>query len=84
MRLVSASRTAEPLSTLAARARGTVHHVLAGCGERVERLLALGVTPGAPIVVLQTAPGIVFRCDQTEIAVERDVADVIFITPAEG
>jgi Fe2+ transport system protein FeoA len=53
-------------------------------GERVERLLALGVTAGAPVTVLQIFPGVVFRCDQTEIAVERDVADVILITPAEG
>ena len=36
-----------------------------------ERLCALGVTPGAPVTVLQTFPGVVFMCDQTELAVER-------------
>lgn len=46
---------------------------------RAERLAALGVTPGAPIRVLQTFPGIVFECDQTEVAVERTVARAILI-----
>jgi Fe2+ transport system protein FeoA len=39
----------------------------------------LGVTPGAAIRVLQTFPGIVFECDQTEMAVEREVARAILI-----
>jgi len=46
---------------------------------RAERLAALGVTPGARVRVLQTFPGIVFRCDETEIAVERTVARAILI-----
>src|SRR5689334_20052200 len=72
------------LSSMAAGARGVVHHVHPhGCG-RVDRLHALGVTAGAVILVLQTFPGVVFQCDQTELAVERSVADLILITPAEG
>ena len=47
--------------------------------DRAERLTALGVTPGAPIVVLQRFPGVVFQCDQTELAVEPAVADAIFV-----
>ena len=46
---------------------------------RAERLAALGVTPGASIRVLQTFPGIVFECDQTEMAVERAVAQAILV-----
>ncbi|MGC4084294.1 MAG: FeoA family protein [Vicinamibacterales bacterium] len=72
------------LSALAPGARGTVHRIHAHGGDRVDRLVALGVTPGAPITVLQTFPGIVFLCDQTELAVERAVADTIFVTLAEG
>jgi Fe2+ transport system protein FeoA len=52
--------------------------------DRVDRLVALGVTPGATITVLQTFPGIVFLCDQTELAVERAVADSIVVNIAEG
>jgi Fe2+ transport system protein FeoA len=39
------------------------------------------VTPGAAVTVLQTFPGIVFECDQTEVAVERAVAWAILIEP---
>ncbi len=46
---------------------------------RAERLAALGVTPGAPITVLQRFPGFVFVCDQTELAVEPEVARAILV-----
>jgi Fe2+ transport system protein FeoA len=58
---------------------GTIANVLRDPNGRAERLAALGVTPGARVRVLQTFPGIVFECDQTELAVERSVARVILI-----
>ena len=36
--------------------------------------MGLGVMPGARVTILQTFPGFVFLCDQTEFAVERTVA----------
>lgn len=84
MRLVSGSRGLRALSSLAPGARGTVHRVQAHAGDRIDRLVALGVTSGAPVTVLQTFPGIVFLCDQTELAVERAVADTILVKLAEG
>jgi DtxR family Mn-dependent transcriptional regulator len=47
--------------------------------DRAERLAALGVTPGAPITVLQTFPSFVFVCDQTEMAVEPAVARCVYV-----
>jgi DtxR family transcriptional regulator, Mn-dependent transcriptional regulator len=81
--LAFSSKGYRALSTLAAGTRGTVAHVQAHRGDRVDRLLALGVTPGAPVVVLQQFPGVVFLCDQTELAIERAVADVILVKVAE-
>jgi Fe2+ transport system protein FeoA len=63
------------LGSLAAGSRGVVVEVRAG------RLLVMGVTPGALVTVLQTFPGVVFLCDQTELAVERAVADAVFVRP---
>jgi Fe2+ transport system protein FeoA len=60
---------------------GVVVEVIVDPNGRAERLAALGVTPGARIRVLQTFPGIVFECDQTELAVERAVARVIVVAP---
>ena len=83
MRLVSGSKGLRTLSSLRPGARGTVHHVQARTRDRIDRLMALGVTAGAPVTVLQTFPGVVFLCDQTELAVERAVADTILVKPAE-
>jgi DtxR family transcriptional regulator, Mn-dependent transcriptional regulator len=67
------------LADLRSGIRGRVAHVVRDLTGRSERLAALGVTPGAAIRVLQTFPGIVFECDQTELTVERTVARSIFI-----
>jgi Fe2+ transport system protein FeoA len=82
--LGSASDGVRPLSALGAGARGVVCRVAALAGGRADRLHALGVTAGAPVTVLQTCPGVVFLCDQTELAVERSVAEIILIRTAEG
>ena len=72
-----------PLTALRAGSRGVVVEVRGSDNGRVDRLLALGVTPGARVSVLQTFPGIVFLCDQTELAVERGVADAILVRVGE-
>ena len=73
-----------PLSSLEPGATGVVVKVLRDRADRADRLAALGVTPGARIHVLQTFPGIVFQCDETELAVERTVARSILVDIADG
>ena len=68
-----------PLAELRVGACGTVEDVGRSGDGRTDRLLSLGVTPGARVRVLQTFPGVVFLCDQTELAVERSVAHSIFV-----
>jgi Fe2+ transport system protein FeoA len=68
-----------PLTAMAEREIGVVVEVRAASEGRADRLLALGVTPGARVTMLQRFPGIVFLCDQTELAVERAVADAIVV-----
>lgn len=69
-----------PLAALPPGARGRVMRVIRDLTGRADRLAALGVTPGASIRVVQTFPGIVFECDQTELAVERAVARSILVS----
>ncbi len=79
MRLVSSSKRGQPLSSLDAGMRGVIVGIHAMDGGRADRLLALGVTPGATVTMLQRFPGVVFLCDQTELAVEWSVADAILV-----
>lgn len=77
---------AQSLSSMRAGVRGEIVEVRAHAGGRpggTDRLLALGVTPGARVTVLQTFPGVVFLCDQTELAVERGVADAVLVRVQE-
>lgn len=83
VRLAFSSDGARPVSALREGARGVVVEVRAHAEGRADRLLALGVTPGASVIVLQTFPGVVLLCDQTELAIERGVADAILVRPQE-
>jgi Fe2+ transport system protein FeoA len=84
MRLAFSSDGVRPLSSLREGTHATIVEVRAGDGGPGDHLLALGVTPGALVVVMQTFPGVVFLCDQTELAVERAVAEAIFVKPLEA
>ena len=85
MHLAFSSDAPAPLSTFEEGDCGTVVGIRSEHAARgyCERLFALGVTPGAHIRVLQTFPGIVFLCDQTELAVERAIAHTILVRSAE-
>ncbi len=67
------------LASLRVGARGVVVRIVGDRRDRAERLVALGVTPGARVRVLQRFPGFVFECDETELAVEPAVARVILV-----
>ena len=81
---VSDFERGERLASLRAGARGVILRVLRDDAGRAERLKALGVTPGARVRVLQTFPGFVFECDQTELAIEPSVARAILVETEEG
>ncbi|MGE5198874.1 MAG: FeoA family protein, partial [Rhodospirillaceae bacterium] len=59
--------------------RVRIARVLRDNPDRADRLMALGVTPGAMVTVLQRFPGVVFLCDHTELAVEPAVARSIVV-----
>ena len=67
------------LSALVTGQRARVLRVLAHDSSSAERLAAFGVTPGAALTVLQTFPGMIFQCDETEFAIEPDVARSIVV-----
>lgn len=84
IRLAFSSDGLRPLSSLDTNERGVVVEVRGDRSGRADRLLALGVTPGAAVTMLQTFPGVVFLCDQTELAIERTVADAILVRRQES
>jgi Fe2+ transport system protein FeoA len=84
LRLAYASSQRRSLADLSPGDRAVVVAVDHHEALRAERLLALGVTPGAIITILQTFPGIVLLCDQTELAIERAVASSVLVNPVSS
>ena len=76
---MSPSERTRRLSNMIPGSRGRVVRVMRENPDRADRLIALGVTPGATVTVLQRFPGVVFLCDHTELAVEPAVARAIVI-----
>lgn len=76
---MSPSEKTRRLSNMQPGATGTVLRVTRDNPDRADRLIALGVTPGASVTVLQRFPGVVFLCDHTELAVEPAVARAIVV-----
>jgi Fe2+ transport system protein FeoA len=76
---MSPSDRTRRLSTVGPGSKGRVVRVTRENPDRADRLIALGVTPGAPVTVLQRFPGVVFLCDHTELAVEPAVARAIVV-----
>jgi Fe2+ transport system protein FeoA len=82
VQLAFSSEGVRALSSLRVGECGVVVDVCGRTREsagRADRLLALGVTPGASVTMLQTFPGVVFLCDQTELVVERAVARSVLV-----
>jgi Fe2+ transport system protein FeoA len=82
--LAFSSNSVKTLAELPEGACGVVISIRGTHGGRADRLLSLGVTPGATVSVLQTFPGVVFLCDQTELAIERSVAGSILVRVEES
>jgi len=76
---MSPSERTRRLANMDPGARGRVIRVMRENPDRADRLIALGVTPGATVTVLQRFPGVVFLCDHTELAVEPAVARAIVV-----
>lgn len=68
-----------PCTRLTIGEQGRIAYISARAHPRWLRLAALGVTPGAPIKLLQKWPSYVIQCEETEIALEEDIAREIHV-----
>lgn len=76
-------RIVSPLSKLKKGKKGKICYILTENHKNLRKLLAMGVLPGMPIEVIQTYPSHVFQVRQTQIAVNADIADNIFVRATE-
>ena len=67
------------MSEMKKRDGGTVAYINAPETEILNKLMAMGVVPGASLEIIQTYPSFVFRADQSQFAVDQEIADTIFV-----
>lgn len=69
-----------PLSSLTPGEQGRVLYVRPRNHQRLHRLTSLGLTPRVVLEVHQRRPAYCIRFENTELAIDRDVADDIYVT----
>lgn len=47
--------------------------------EKMQKMMAMGVLPGIPVNLVQTYPSFVFDLNHTRYAVDKEIADSIFV-----
>jgi len=75
----SAEKVISSLADLTPGQAGTVAYIHGRRRELMQRMLAMGVVPGAPIALVQTAPSFVFQLGQAQLAVDRETAQDIYV-----
>ena len=82
----SGAKLVSALSQLVPGQKGTVAYVYASESNQLQKLMAMGVLPGAPITLVQRFPSFVFQIRQTQFAVDKEIADTIYVrlTAQEG
>ncbi|MDO8536232.1 MAG: metal-dependent transcriptional regulator [Candidatus Omnitrophota bacterium] len=68
-----------PLSKLSAGDAARIVYVLTREHPQLHKLMAFGVTPGAKLSVHQVFPSFVIQVDQTQVALEKEIAKEIFV-----
>ncbi len=74
-----AQKLVSPLSQLSQGRKGRVAYVYASESSQLQKLMAMGVLPEAPITLIQSFPTYVFQVGQTQFAVDKEIADAIYV-----
>ncbi|MCD4807684.1 MAG: metal-dependent transcriptional regulator [Methanococcoides sp.] len=68
-----------PLSLLKKGQRGKIAYFNMKEEDKMQKMLAMGVLPGIPVNLVQSYPSYVFDLNHTRYAVDREIADSIFV-----
>jgi DtxR family Mn-dependent transcriptional regulator len=68
-----------PLSRFLSGEKGMVAYISSPYHDRLTRLESMGLSPGQEIIVRQVHPSFIVSCGETELALEKSVADEIYL-----
>ncbi|MEW6087965.1 MAG: metal-dependent transcriptional regulator [bacterium] len=68
-----------PLSDLEVNGKGKVAYIYTKDHPTLHKLMAMGVLPGMNITLIQKFPSYVFKIGQSQFAVDKELASVIYV-----
>lgn len=71
------------LSSLTPGQKGKVAYIYATQQDKLQKLMAMGILPGAPVELLQSFPSYVFRTRESQFATDKEIADAIYVRLVE-
>ncbi len=80
----TARKVVSPLSSMEAEEEGRVAYINAREPGHLQKLMAMGVLPGMSLRMIQTFPSFVFQVGQTQYAVDRELADCVYVRLDNG
>ncbi len=76
-------RLVSTLSQLVPGQKSKVAYIYAPESNKLQKLMAMGMLPGAAVTLIQSFPSYVFQVSQTQFAVDKEIADAIYIRLVE-
>lgn len=67
------------LSSMEPRKKGKISHLDTKNTGILQKLIAMGILPGMPVTLLRSSPSYLFEVDQTRYAVDREIANHIYV-----
>lgn len=74
-----AARIIVPLSEILPGSGGNISYIHAKDQDKLQKMMAMGVMPGVKIELLQSFPSFLFKVGHSQFAVDRSIADEIFV-----
>ena len=68
------------LSAMEPRKKGKISHLDTKNTGILQKLIAMGILPGMPVTLLRRSPSYLFEVDQTRYAVDREIANHIYVS----
>ncbi|NIM45283.1 MAG: DtxR family iron (metal) dependent repressor [Nitrososphaeria archaeon] len=75
-------RIVAPLSAFHPGQSGKIAYIHTRIRERLQKLMVMGVLPGESITLIQRFPSYIFQVGQTQIAVDEEIAESIYVRRA--
>jgi DtxR family Mn-dependent transcriptional regulator len=69
----------KPLTELKAGQTGSIAYLLTQDNKKLQKLISMGILPGMKIILLHKIPSYVFQVGHTQVAVDKEMADNIYV-----